>query len=196
MASQESTPEDHRPSPDTGRSNDTPDPSADEPGPSLGYNGTSGYNSQSDTSREAAYNDLVEGVTAKAQRLTLILAAQQHVRGITIVELRESKGSLHHGKMSSALTNLHKEGRLVRLVERRDRSHVYVLPEFVAGRETLPFRPNRPQIDRVELVNLLDHHRMISDLGGRRCYCLGWEGSGTVGHREHLADVIVAELGR
>jgi hypothetical protein len=196
MASQESTPEDRHRSPDTGRSNDTPDPSEDEPSPSLGYNGTSGYNSQSDTSREAAYHDLVEGVTAKAQRLVLILAAQAGTKGITIAEVREAKGSLHHGKMSSALTNLHKDGRLARLEDRRGRCHIYVLPEFVDERVTQVFRPNRPQIDRVELVNLLDHHRMISDLGGRRCYCLGWEGSGTVGYREHLADVIVAEFGR
>lgn len=187
----------HQSSPDTGKQNDTPGPSGDEAGPSLGYNGTGGYNSQSDTSREAAYHDLVEGVTAKAQRLTLILAAQAGERGLTIVDLREAKGSLHHGKMSSALTNLHKGGRLVRLQERRDRSHVYVLPEFASERETSPFKPNRPQIDRTELVNLLEAHSLRTTGDGNwGCRGNDWTGLHFHDHRGHLADVIIAEFGK
>lgn len=195
MESQEST-QHHPTSPDGPSPSDTSADSTAEPGPSLGYNGTGGYNSQSDTSRDAAYDDLVTGVTAKAQRLTLILAAQAGERGLTIVDLREAKGSLHHGKMSSALTNLHKGGRLVRLADRRDRAHIYVLPEHAGERETLPFRANRPHIDRTELVSLLDHHRAINFGLGWRCYCLGWSGLGLVDFRKHLADVIIEEFGR
>jgi hypothetical protein len=194
MESQESTPH-HPNSPDTSRSDDTSEASAPEP--SLEYNGTAGYNSASDTSRDAAYDDLVTGVTAKAQRLTLILALQQREHGITIAELREAKGSLHHGKMSSALTNLHKAGRLARLAERRGRCHVYVLPEFVDERETQAFRPNRPQIDRNELANEIGRHSLYLSLRGPGGYCkCGAPMVQGTSFNQHVADVIVAEFGR
>jgi DNA repair ATPase RecN len=43
----------------------------------------------------------------------------------------------YHGPVSSALTALHKAGKISRLREQRSRFNVYVLPENVAGRETI-----------------------------------------------------------
>ena len=40
-------------------------------------------------------------------------------------------------------TELHRRGVIERLAERRDGQHVYVMPEFVDGRETYPYTPHR-----------------------------------------------------
>jgi hypothetical protein len=42
----------------------------------------------------------------------------------------------HHGNASGALSAMHKDGRISRLARKRNRYHVYVLNEHVAGRET------------------------------------------------------------
>lgn len=164
--------------------------------PSLAYNGTSGHQA-ADTSRDATNHADLTGITNKAQRYALILAGQRGRDGVTVAELRERDGSLHHGRISAALTNLHKAGRLAALLDRRGHCGIYVLPEFVEGREVRQFRSNRPHIDRTDLVNLLDHHRMIPIAAGQwRCYCLGWQGHGLTAFRGHLADVIIEEFGR
>jgi hypothetical protein len=41
--------------------------------------------------------------------------------------------------VSGSLSSLHKEGRIVRLREKRQRCHVYVLPEYVGERDIEPF---------------------------------------------------------
>lgn len=53
--------------------------------------------------------------------------------GMTWHDLAETTG-WHHGQASSALTTLHKRGRIKRLHTTRDRCHVYVAPEFVGDR--------------------------------------------------------------
>jgi len=103
--------------------------------PSLPYAGTEGY-AGSETSRDRAMHDAVSGVASKRQRYVLIMASRAGEKGITVAELRDT--NLHHGRISGALSVLHKEGRLARLAEIRDRCKVYVLPEFVAGRKTEP----------------------------------------------------------
>lgn len=50
---------------------------------------------------------------------------------------------LHHGQASGTLSVLHKAGRIERLAERRNRCHVYVLPEHVDGRDLSAYQPNR-----------------------------------------------------
>jgi hypothetical protein len=76
------------------------------------------------------------------------LAAACGVDGITVAELRDVTG-WHHGKASAALSVLHKEGRLVRLQERRERCSVYVRPDYVAARAVSPYRRNRTPTDPV-----------------------------------------------
>ncbi len=55
-------------------------------------------------------------------------------------ELAEALGT-HHGGASSVLSVLHKENRVSRLAETRDRCKVYVHPDFVNERPTE--RPGR-----------------------------------------------------
>lgn len=107
---------------------------------SLPYAGTSGA-TRTDTSIGRVSKRDSDGTTGRDQRFALRLLQRSAEYGVTVVDLREHvdfKG--HHGDASSVLTTLHKDDRIVRLVARRDRSHVYVLPAFVNDRETLPFR--------------------------------------------------------
>lgn len=99
----------------------------------LPYAGTEGW-AGSETSKARAQADVVSGTASKRQRYILILAERAKERGITVAEIRDA--SLHHGRISGALSVLHKVGKLVRLSEVRDKCKVYVLPEYVNGRET------------------------------------------------------------
>lgn len=101
----------------------------------LPYNGTEGY-AGSETSKQAAVDAVIHGTASKRQRFILILAGRAKERGITVAELRDA--SLHHGRVSGALSVLHKAGKLARLTEVRDRCKVYVLPEYVGDRPTEP----------------------------------------------------------
>lgn len=177
----------------------TPDhPDSPDFEPSLPYAGTSG-NVNVDTSRDATIHADVTGITAKAQRYALILAAQRGATGITVVELREVHGSLHHGRISGALSDLHKAGRLVALRERRNHCGVYVLPEYVEGREARPFRPNRRVVDQEVIAETLLEHPQTIPPGGVRdvawyCGC-GWASPLRGGdHRHHLAEKIAEAL--
>jgi hypothetical protein len=100
----------------------------------LPYAGTSGH-SGTDTSRDRALDADASGKTRDRQNALRGLLRMHQSRGITVKELREQTG-WHHGVASSALTNLHIAGDIERLVEKRDRCHVYVLPQYDAGRPT------------------------------------------------------------
>jgi hypothetical protein len=100
------------------------------------YAGTSGW-SGSATSEERAQREDSEGITARRQRQTLDFLAVRQAVGLTVKDLRDVSG-WHHGQASSSLSVLHMAGAVARLTERRDRCQVYVLPEFVNGRETVP----------------------------------------------------------
>lgn len=148
--------------------------------PSLPYAGTAGF-VDVDTSRESAYREVTEGITAKSQKYVLILLSQVGTRGYTVAELREKSGALHHGRVSGALTSLHKAGRIVALRERRNGCGVYVLPSHVAGREVRAFHPNRAvTIERGELIDLIDDWITTPD-------------AGEVDWVEALADAIIAK---
>ena len=99
----------------------------------LPYNGTEGY-AGSETSKSRAFQEALDGTASKRQRFILILAERAKERGITVAELRDS--TLHHGRISGALSVLHKVGKLSRLAETRGRCKIYVLPEYVNGRQT------------------------------------------------------------
>jgi hypothetical protein len=110
---------------------------------SLPYAGSSGY-SGTDTSEQRAREADTSGVTNERQRWVLNrigMTVHRNV-GITVKELRIAT-NWHHGIASSVLTCLHKDGRIARLVEKRDRCHVYVLPEHVNGRETQQVGSNK-----------------------------------------------------
>lgn len=101
----------------------------------LTYGGTSGW-SGTDTSQERAAAEDGDGTTGKVQRLVLGSVHAQRERGMTIAELRGHFQGRHHGSLSSALTNLHRAGKIARLSEKRGRCKVYVTPQHVMGRET------------------------------------------------------------
>lgn len=102
--------------------------------PVLPYAGTSGFSGTDTSERRARMRDR-NGETAKAQADVLMLLTDAGTEGMTWNELGERLG-LHHGTVSGALSVLHKAGKIARLVERRNRSKVYVMPHYVNGRMT------------------------------------------------------------
>lgn len=117
--------------------------------PSLPYAGTEGW-SGSDTSRERAYRDVTEGTAGQRQRQVLDHLSRMEGDGATWAEVAAAL-SLHHGQASASLSSLHLEGRVERLKERRGRSQIYVLPEYVGERETAPHRSNQSKDDKHEV---------------------------------------------
>lgn len=100
------------------------------------YAGTSGW-SGSETSRERAEREDADGTTSKRQRRALRWLDVSQARGMTWKDMAIRNG-WHHGQASGVLSVLHKAGKIERLTERRDRCQVYVLPEYVNDRETVP----------------------------------------------------------
>lgn len=99
--------------------------------------GTSSGHSGSDASRERSERRDADGSTQHIQQTLLAMARERTMTGLTVAEARGILDA-HHGTVSGALSVLHKDGQLARLQQKRDRCHVYVLPEYVEGRETRP----------------------------------------------------------
>ena len=70
--------------------------------------------------------------------LTQALAGMGH-DGLTTNEAAELLG-LSVGTVSGQLSMMNRMGMAARLNDRRDGQSVYVLPKYVNGRETIPFR--------------------------------------------------------
>lgn len=114
----------------------------------LPYAGTSGH-SGTDTSKERAEKADTTGKTNVRQRWVLARLTRVGAAGVTVKDVRLDTG-WHHGVASSTLTNLHIMGRIVRLAQKRDRCHVYVLERDVLDRDVSPYVPNkrnRPEVD-------------------------------------------------
>ena len=101
---------------------------------SLPYAGTSGW-SGTDTSEQRAISDDANGITKSRQTLTMLYLFNQKVNGTTWKELANHLG-WHHGTASGVLSVLHKEGRISRLLDKRNGCRVYVINDYVAGRAT------------------------------------------------------------
>lgn len=107
----------------------------------LPYAGTSGW-SGSQTSYERAMANDESGLTSKNQMLFMsdLLFTGEH--GLTAREW----GHLHnleHQTYSSIPSILHEGGFIERLTQKRGRHQVYVLPEYVNGRETATHRSKK-----------------------------------------------------
>jgi hypothetical protein len=102
--------------------------------PVLPYNGTSGW-SGTDTSKQRVEESDKSGKTTRVQEFIYMHLLVRKERGSTWKEIADIS-TLHHGKVSGALSVLHKEGKISRLLESRNRCRVYVLNEYVSGRET------------------------------------------------------------
>lgn len=101
---------------------------------SLPYNGSSGW-SGTNTSKDRADHADSSGDTKRRQNETIGHLFLTRNVGLTWRELADMTG-WHHGQASGVLSVLHKNRRIARLLEKRDRCRVYVLPEYVAGRIT------------------------------------------------------------
>jgi hypothetical protein len=112
--------------------------------PILPYAGTSGW-SGSDTSRERAQADDASGTTAQRQADMIAHLDKAGANGLTYRELVDITG-MHHGQVSGPLSNLHKAGEIARLKEVRHKCKVYVLPEYVGGRDTEQYKRNRKRL--------------------------------------------------
>jgi len=91
---------------------------------------SSGYARGASTSEEA------EPGRAGAQTEVFALLKAAKRRGLTGHEASDGIGKPRTTTGQAALSNLHKDGLVARLAEVRDRQKVYVLPEWVDGRET------------------------------------------------------------
>lgn len=109
--------------------------------PTLPYAGSSGY-AGSETSRHRAEVADEVGMTLAVQNLVLELLYHSAYEGLTIAEIRVRIHRKHHGSLSSALSTLHKGGKIERLAQMRVggdsrfKCKIYVDPRYTDGRET------------------------------------------------------------
>lgn len=102
----------------------------------LEYAGTEG-SSGSDASHERAEAEAADGTASARQRLILAELEYAGASGMTWRELGTNLG-LHHGQVTGSLSNLHKGQKIARLTVKRDRCSLYVLPQHVGKRATVP----------------------------------------------------------
>lgn len=103
--------------------------------------------SGSDTSRDRAVREAADGTAAKRQQKVLAIMRMTVGYGVTVTELRDTTG-WHHGQASATLSSLHKGGVIDRLEVKRNRCHVYVLPEHVNERPTQPHGRRKPDTEQ------------------------------------------------
>lgn len=122
--------------------------------PALPYGGTAGW-SGSITSMMRAVEDNKTGKTSKRQIFVIEMLKTKKEQGLTWKELSDI-ANWHHGESSGALSVLHKTGHIARITETRGRSQVYVLPEYVNGRELAAYRPNVTARLMVEILDEIE----------------------------------------
>jgi len=131
------------------------------------YNDTGGFVDRP-ASRDRAEREIADGSLSQRQQAILELLALAGKNGMTWKQLGDRLG-LHHGKVSGALSNMHKCGVVFMLQQRRDRCHPYVHAMFrdlyeVEQRFDLPARTKGNQ--RNDLLNeLLETCRIAAELG-------------------------------
>ena len=100
----------------------------------LPFNGTSGW-AGSKASRERQMTLDETGETGKRQKAVMRELRSAGTFGANWRDIALALG-IHHGQASAALSVLHREGLIARLEDKRAKCSIYVLPEFVNGRET------------------------------------------------------------
>lgn len=119
--------------------------------------GTGGH-SGSDTSQARAEHERDSGAHHKRAEETLLFLALRGPTGATWYELADYL-EVHHGAASGILSNLHKAGTISRTPARRNRSKVYVLPQFVGEAVAEPYGGRKVERDyaikQVEQVRAL-----------------------------------------
>lgn len=112
--------------------------------------------SGSDTSREAG--EKVQQLGRRQQEVYDVL--DMHLTGLTCAEV-ERILRIGHGAASGALTRLHRAGRIVRLVERRDGQQIYLTPDRLVEQDVAPYTANRvnrhpDKMSREEIMDIMD----------------------------------------
>jgi hypothetical protein len=119
----------------------------------LPYGNTSGH-APAPSSRDAVVARDKDGRTATQQERAYLAVQASGWGGLTWRELDRLYG-WGHGTTSRVLSDLHKAGRLARLLETRARCAVYVHPDKVEGRETgTQGRVKRDPVSAVERSDL------------------------------------------
>lgn len=135
----------------------------------------------SEASHERAIRDVKSGARNQRREQTIRSLAEATGRGLTWRELADLQG-WHHGQASGILSVLHREGRISCLALKRGRSHIYMLTEYVDGRETREAgrtRANRGGLD-IDANELADRLTAAADEG----YDKGWAAGQNAGHTE------------
>lgn len=105
---------------------------------------------------------------APKQAEVLVLLSLRGARGATWVDVADYL-DVHHGAASGLLSALHKDGKIARLSETRNRSHVYVNPGFVNDRQTEPYGGRAIErdsaIQMVQAVRNLHQPGIITEYG-------------------------------
>ena len=124
--------------------------------------GTAGW-AGTDTSRERAFSERDSGELSDRLERVLQMVRNSHGTGLTWKEIA-SQTHLHHGQVSGALSNLHKQG-LVFITKsgKRDRCHVYYHRDCAWAFESSD-RIDQPQVSSTkqrqatleELVHLVE----------------------------------------
>jgi DNA-binding MarR family transcriptional regulator len=99
------------------------------------------------------------GATNLNQSLTLNHVRAQGERGLTWFELAEIM-NWHHGTASGQLSVLDKVGLLRRLKEKRGRSSVYVVAQYVNGRELAKRRQSKLTLE-IDVADGVDRQTII-----------------------------------
>lgn len=115
------------------------DPIFNAPKVSLPYNGTAGYSAEG-ASTERAHNDVRTGRSAQMQSTVLQMLAQAGPMGRTAAEIEKATGQ-GHGRVSGALSALHKDGKIAALkLDRRNGHGVYVALDQIGTRLPREFK--------------------------------------------------------
>lgn len=120
----------------------------------IPYGRTGSGHAGNDTSRERQERNDATGITSANQRAVLKALAVAKSEGITCGEVEDGL-QLHHGAASSALSHLHRAGHIARIKMRRKKHEIYVLPEWVNGREESPYRPRAQRQHPADLDDLV-----------------------------------------
>lgn len=139
----------------------------------------SGFAAGVATSEERARQADTDGTTSRRQTQTLSALGTVRgtawmnppgdgevggVHGMTWKELADFY-DWHHGTASGVLSVLHKAGKIARLTERRNRCFVYVLNEYVNGRDTQE-QGRDPEVMIDRLMDLLVEYDEKAELFG------------------------------
>ena len=134
--------------------------------PVTPYNGTGGW-SGTDTSKARAEYDVRTGNLSRTQLLVIKALGEAQYLGCIVHDIKIPKkngdGYMHHGSVSGALSNLHMNGKIDRLQLKRNGCHIYVLPQYVEGRNRSAFRHHAPKPTKFTLSDNQPSPQAVAD---------------------------------